>query len=368
MCRYMNINAFGTDNFLRYTIRSRMAKLEKDDKLIQTEGVDSLSATELAHACASRGIRTSSANSPEEKQRAELGQWIDLHLNHNLSGTLLILSKAFAFTEKPDGTIDHLSSLKHTLSSLPDTLLNETELGMLSDEEDKAFKQRLEVLQEQEELIEDEAEQEQEEEEARKMRKQQQEEAEEAARLEAESQAAQTAQTATATPEGTSAAPGVSEVEVEREKFETEREQAKQMLPDDMAAQTDTATATLAGDAPASTKKDAKMTTEQLTELGEALSILSARSSVRRERQDLAKLMEESLGTAAAASSGETSASASVGEGDQTKGEQPQKENTVVTKLEKRIQKMIAQIDEQLDAYDKEVGYAVACLRVQQPR
>ena len=29
----MNINAFGTDNFLRYTIRSRMKKLQEDDKV-----------------------------------------------------------------------------------------------------------------------------------------------------------------------------------------------------------------------------------------------------------------------------------------------------------------------------------------------
>jgi LETM1 and EF-hand domain-containing protein 1 len=33
MCRYMNINAFGTDNFLRYTIRNRLAKLGNDDKV-----------------------------------------------------------------------------------------------------------------------------------------------------------------------------------------------------------------------------------------------------------------------------------------------------------------------------------------------
>ena len=36
MCRYMNINAFGTDNFLRYTIRNRLAQLGKDDKVRQT--------------------------------------------------------------------------------------------------------------------------------------------------------------------------------------------------------------------------------------------------------------------------------------------------------------------------------------------
>ena len=30
---YMNINAFGTDNFLRYTIRSKMKKLKVDDSV-----------------------------------------------------------------------------------------------------------------------------------------------------------------------------------------------------------------------------------------------------------------------------------------------------------------------------------------------
>jgi LETM1 and EF-hand domain-containing protein 1 len=38
---------------------------------------------------------------------------------------------------------------------------------------------------------------------------------------------------------------------------------------------------------------DARMTTEQLTELGEALSILSAKSSVLKERDELRVLMEE---------------------------------------------------------------------------
>src|SRR5438874_1943711 len=33
MCRYMNINAFGTDNFLRYQISNRMAVIKEDDKV-----------------------------------------------------------------------------------------------------------------------------------------------------------------------------------------------------------------------------------------------------------------------------------------------------------------------------------------------
>lgn len=39
------------------------------------------------------------------------------------------------------------------------------------------------------------------------------------------------------------------------------------------------------------------MTTEQVKELGEALSILSAKSSVLKERQELRALMEENLQT-----------------------------------------------------------------------
>ncbi|KAF9154613.1 hypothetical protein BG015_000448 [Linnemannia schmuckeri] len=33
MCRYMNLNAFGTDNFLRYRIRTSMSSIRKDDKI-----------------------------------------------------------------------------------------------------------------------------------------------------------------------------------------------------------------------------------------------------------------------------------------------------------------------------------------------
>jgi LETM1 and EF-hand domain-containing protein 1 len=31
MCRYMNINAFGTDNFLKHQIRARLEKIRVDD-------------------------------------------------------------------------------------------------------------------------------------------------------------------------------------------------------------------------------------------------------------------------------------------------------------------------------------------------
>lgn len=44
---------------------------------------------------------------------------------------------------------------------------------------------------------------------------------------------------------------------------------------------------------PGAAEDDARMTTEQLAELGEALSVLSAKSSVLKERDELRALMEE---------------------------------------------------------------------------
>lgn len=93
-------------------------------QVIESEGLSALSLTELQAACQSRGIRT--INVSEEHLRSELAQWVDLHLNRGLSGTLLILSKAFAFNKGAHGddqSDEIMRSLKDTLASLPDNLV-----------------------------------------------------------------------------------------------------------------------------------------------------------------------------------------------------------------------------------------------------
>ncbi len=158
----MQINAFGTDNYLRYQIRHKLNRIRQDDIVISHEGAENMSKLELVSACQSRGIQT--ANLSEDRLRQELQQWIDLHVRNRISGTLLVLSKAFNYVaagNNDDNAQSHLRSLELTLSSLPDNLVNEAELSVNS--EGATNKQRLEVLQQQEELIEDEAEQEQEE-------------------------------------------------------------------------------------------------------------------------------------------------------------------------------------------------------------
>jgi len=120
------------------------------------------------------------------------------------------------------------------------------------DSDNASYKQKLEVLQQQEELIEDEQEQEQREEDARRAKK------EEEARL-AESL--------------------LPDSEVRRLEIPRDIEMLNnlQLHPEKIELE------------------DARMTTEQLKELAEALSVVSAQSSVLKERHELRALMEENL-------------------------------------------------------------------------
>lgn len=133
--------------------------------------------------------------------------------------------------------------------------LNEAELNV-SDE--ATYKQKLEVLQQQQELIEDEADQEKEEQEARKEEKERKE-AEEAAKREQE----EAAKKAAAEASGATEQPSIAAAEEVKE----------QPKPED----------------------DARMTKEQLGELAEALSILTAKSSIVKERDELKALLEDNL-------------------------------------------------------------------------
>ncbi|CAE6458430.1 unnamed protein product [Rhizoctonia solani] len=282
ICRYMGLNAFGTDNFLRYQIRSRLIEIRRDDEVILNEGVDSLSTKELQHACQSRGLRTIGVS--PSRLREEMSEWIELHLTNRVSGVLLILSRAFTWDR--DGDLQVLKGLESVMSSLPDTLLSEAELEV--DSEKASYKQKLEVLQQQEELIEDEAEQEAREEDARRQRR-----------------AAE-----------------------ERAKREEEALMAQSLLPE--------------SEFQAPVEEDnARMTTEQLTELGEALSILSAKSSVLKERDELRALMEENQRA-------EEENAAQTAEGEPA--------TAPSNPLIKKIRAMLTKVDQQLEAYDAKVG------------
>jgi len=158
ICRYMNIPSFGTDNILRYQVRVRMRQIKRDDRAIAYEGVDSLSVPELQTACASRGLRTHGVS--PGRLRDDLGSWLDLRLKNGVPSTLLVLANAFVYASGKDAEMtSQIDALETVLSSVPEELYHEIELEVHTAEGAATNKQRLEVLKEQQELIDEENEQ-----------------------------------------------------------------------------------------------------------------------------------------------------------------------------------------------------------------
>ncbi|RDW86654.1 MRS7 family protein [Aspergillus mulundensis] len=156
ICKYMNLNTFGTDAMLRYNIRHRMRQIKRDDRAIFYEGVESLSVPELQMACASRGIRTHGVS--PARLREDIGQWLDLRLKQGVPSTLLVLSNAYVYAQggKEAEMSSQIESLQAVLSSIPEELFHEIELEVHNAEGAATNKQRLEVIKEQQELIDEE--------------------------------------------------------------------------------------------------------------------------------------------------------------------------------------------------------------------
>lgn len=157
MCKYMGISTYGTDAYLRYMLRKRLQKIKNDDKMIQAEGLDSLSEEELRQACRERGLLGLLS---VEEMRKQLQDWLDLSLNHSVPSSLLILSRAFSVS----GKVKPEEAVQATLSSLPDEVVDTVGITTLPSEDSVSERRRkLEFLEMQEELIKEEEEKEEEE-------------------------------------------------------------------------------------------------------------------------------------------------------------------------------------------------------------
>ncbi|KAK8556487.1 hypothetical protein V6N12_002888 [Hibiscus sabdariffa] len=157
MCKYMGISPFGTDAYLRYMLWKRLQRIKNDDKLIQAEGVDSLSEAELREDCRERRMLGTLS---VEEMRQQLQDWLDLSLNHAVPSSLLILSRAFTVS----GKLKPEDAVRATLSSLPDEVVDTVGVTALPSEDPVSERRRkLEYLEMQEELIKEEEEREEEE-------------------------------------------------------------------------------------------------------------------------------------------------------------------------------------------------------------
>ncbi len=150
LCKYMDVKAFGTDAFLRYQVRKTLTNIYRDDEEIVKEGVDSLYTQELENACRIRGLFYPGIN--EASMRRELNLWLDLHIKRGIPSVLLILSRALT----PNmSLLRPEEALKDTILSLPDAVVNEAELHQreLGGSDAVSYKKKLEVLEQQQDLI-----------------------------------------------------------------------------------------------------------------------------------------------------------------------------------------------------------------------
>jgi len=161
LCRFVGIQPFGTDPFLRARLRSHLQGIKEDDREIQEEGIDRLTEDELRQACRARGMRAPFGEGAALFMRDQLEEWLDWSLNRSLPSSLLLLSRAFTVTSpigKPSAV--DMTSIRETLSTLPDEVVEDVELFATSDGGDKteAVERRLDLLEREEELIKEEEE------------------------------------------------------------------------------------------------------------------------------------------------------------------------------------------------------------------
>ncbi|XP_074760491.1 mitochondrial proton/calcium exchanger protein isoform X2 [Athene noctua] len=148
LCKLLELQSIGTNNFLRFQLTMRLRSIKADDKLIAEEGVDSLTVKELQAACRARGMRALGVT--EERLKEQLKQWLDLHLNQEIPTSLLILSRAMYL---PD-TLSPADQLKTTLQTLPESVAKEAQVKVAEVEGEKVDnKARLEATLQEEEAI-----------------------------------------------------------------------------------------------------------------------------------------------------------------------------------------------------------------------
>ncbi|KRT82138.1 hypothetical protein AMK59_3259 [Oryctes borbonicus] len=147
LCRVLEVQTLGTNNMLKFQLRMKLRSLAADDKMIQKEGVNSLTLSEVQQACRARGMRAFGVS--EARLRSQLSQWLDLSLNEKVPPSLLLLSRALMLPE----TIPTSDKLKATISVLPENIVTQTKAAIGEKEGKIDNKVKLEVIKEEERKV-----------------------------------------------------------------------------------------------------------------------------------------------------------------------------------------------------------------------
>lgn len=146
-CKLLELQPIGTNVFLRYQLKARLKALKGDDEMIQNEGIQSLTVSELQAACRARGMRALGV--PIERLQEQLSQWLELSLYEKIPPSLLLLSRALYVPEN----IPTAEQLKATIQSLPELAGTEVRYNIGEHEGKIDNKTKAEFLKQEEEEI-----------------------------------------------------------------------------------------------------------------------------------------------------------------------------------------------------------------------
>lgn len=147
LCRLLELKPIGPNNVLRFQLRMQLRSLKSDDRMIQKEGVNSLTVPELQQACRARGMRALGV--AEDRLRTQLAQWLELSLNEKIPQSLLLLSRILYLPEN----IPAADQLKATIQALPAEVATEAKYKIGETEGKIDNKTRLELIRQEEEAI-----------------------------------------------------------------------------------------------------------------------------------------------------------------------------------------------------------------------
>ena len=119
LCKLIQVPAVGYDDLLRFLLQMKLNSISEDDKMIQEEGIDSLTDAELMSACQARGMRALGLS--KQRLQTQLSEWIDLHLNHDVPSSLLLLSRVLYLPE----SVNAENRILEVMSSMPEKATGE---------------------------------------------------------------------------------------------------------------------------------------------------------------------------------------------------------------------------------------------------
>ncbi|AMD21927.1 HFR072Wp [Eremothecium sinecaudum] len=156
MAKYMSLRPFGTDAMLRYQIRRSLKTIMDDDKVLDYEGVESLTTEELYQAAILRGMKTFGV--PKQQLIDYMNVWLNMRLRQRIPSVLMILSSAYTYGGMIDGSASkqnpqavvglgdkrhkdlmdfYFDAILQVLGSIPDPVYNVAKLEVSSSKEQK---------------------------------------------------------------------------------------------------------------------------------------------------------------------------------------------------------------------------------------